>query len=80
VCRYFTNQNVTDTPAAYLVAADECNNDATNYWIFTPAGLLRLFHRTGWKVLATQHVGDLQASNPRDNSADERVFAVLERV
>ena len=44
-------------PVAYLLAADECNNDATNYWIFSDAGLRRLLDRTGWEVIASTRGG-----------------------
>ena len=65
--------------AAYLLAPDESNSDATNYWIFTTAGLRRLFDRTGWNVLVERHLGDIKTSNPQDNARDERLFAILER-
>lgn len=37
-------------PVAYLVDAQEANNDPSNYWVFTEAGLRRLLARTGWEV------------------------------
>lgn len=64
-------------PMAYLLDAGEANGDATNYWIFSDAGLKRIFHRTGWEVLDYMTVGDLQNSNPIDNENDERAFALL---
>lgn len=81
VCRHFIagGQDVSDISAAYLLGPDESNNDATNYWIFTTVGLLRLFKRTGWDVIAAKHLGDVETSNPQDNARDERVIAVLAR-
>src|SRR3712207_7658839 len=35
---------------AYLVDTFECNNDATNYWVFTHVGLERILLRCGWIV------------------------------
>lgn len=62
---------------AYLLDAGEANGDATNYWIFSEAGLRRIFHRTGWDVIDFMLVGDLAASNPIENNHDERAFALL---
>jgi tRNA (mo5U34)-methyltransferase len=64
-------------PLAYLLAPDESNNDSTNYWIFSDAGLRRLFDRSGWDIVDIMTVGDRKASNPRDQDHDERAFALL---
>jgi len=37
-------------PVAYLVGELEVNNDPSNYWVFTEAGLKRLLARTRWEV------------------------------
>jgi tRNA (mo5U34)-methyltransferase len=81
VCRHFRigQPDSSIIPAAYLLGPTESNNDATNYWIFTRAGLERIFDRTGWSVIAIRTVGDTIASNPQDPSHDERVFALLQR-
>lgn len=65
-------------PLAYLLAPDECNNDATNFWIFSLPGLLRLADRCGWNVLAQRTVGDTVRSNPSSPQHDERAFLLLE--
>ena len=62
--------------AAYLLAPDECNNDATNYWIFTEPGLRRLVVRTGWEVLEWLSVGDIE-SDPASADHDQRAFCLL---
>lgn len=67
-----------DAPLAYLLSPDECNNDATNYWIFSVPGLLRLVERTGWSVVAWHTVGDRRRSDPSSPEHDERAFMVLE--
>ena len=56
------------------------NNDSTNYWIFSPAGLDRLFERTGWEVLDQRNFGRIDGdSNPASNDRDERIFCLLAR-
>jgi tRNA (mo5U34)-methyltransferase len=64
-------------PVAYLLAPAECNNDATNYWVFSPPGLLRLAERCGWRVLASLRTG-AQDSDPATSAGDERQFLLLE--
>ena len=67
-------------PIAYLVAPTETNNDPTNYWIFSPAGLNRLFERTGWVVLDERNFGRVDGdSNPSSDDRDERMFCLLAR-
>jgi hypothetical protein len=63
--------------AAYLVGPKEINDDSTNYWIVTSAGLTRIFDRAGWDVLKWFTVGDLKASNTQDTDHDERVYCTL---
>lgn len=64
-------------PSAYLVAPTETNNDPTNYWIFSEAGLRRILDRTGWDVLDFMTVGNRQNSDPATNAGDERAFCLL---
>jgi tRNA (mo5U34)-methyltransferase len=64
-------------PVAYLVAPYETNNDPTNYWIFSPAGLERLVERCGWSVLERLNVGDTIDSDPSSPERDERMFMLL---
>lgn len=64
-------------PMAYLLAPDECNNDATNYWIFSDAGLRRVLHRSGWDVLDFMTVGAIDASDPASSEGDERAFCLV---
>jgi 2-polyprenyl-3-methyl-5-hydroxy-6-metoxy-1,4-benzoquinol methylase len=65
-------------PLAYLLDPTECNNDPTNYWIFSMAGLVRLADRCGWDVVAQRRVGDTAASDPSSHEHDERAFLLLE--
>jgi hypothetical protein len=64
-------------PLAYLLEPDECNNDTTNFWIFSDEGLKRLIHRTGWGILAFTTIGDTNNSTPADANHDERAVCVL---
>jgi hypothetical protein len=66
-----------DAPVAYLVAADETNNDATNFWMFSEAGLRRILQRTGWDVLDFLTVGNTEDSDPATASGDERAFCYV---
>lgn len=80
IARYTADRSLKleRAPVAYLLGPDECNNDATNYWIFSAPGLLKLLERTGWNVLAMKRVGDTKRSNPSDSAHDERIFLALE--
>ena len=64
-------------PVAYLLDAGEANNDATNYWIFSDAGLRRLVDRCGFDIVALKTFGDTRESNPSDMNHDERAFLLL---
>lgn len=72
-----TRVQISDVPAAYLVDADECNNDATNFWIFTQSGLRRILQRSGWDVLDFGTVGAVDQSDPATNGGDERAFCLV---
>jgi len=63
-------------PVAYLLAPGECNQDVTNYWVFSPPGLVRLAERCGWRVLASLRTG-ARDSDPASDAGDERQFLLL---
>ena len=69
---------IDELPVAYLVDPHETNNDATNFWIFSVAGLKRLCHRAGWNVREFITIGDTKKSNPSSQNRDERAFCLLE--
>ena len=78
VARYLPDgRSIMGSPVAYLLDPQESNNDATNYWIFSEAGLNRLVQRAGWNILASKAVGDTITSNPSDAHRDERCFMLL---
>ena len=68
---------IGDLPVAYLVDPTETNNDPTNYWIFSSAGLERIVRRAGWEMLLRHNVGDTENSNPSAAERDEREFLLL---
>lgn len=63
---------------AYFLRAGESNNDNTNYWTFSPAGLEELLKRSGW-IVKTKKIVGAAPSNPVDNDADARMFVYCER-
>jgi tRNA (mo5U34)-methyltransferase len=69
--------DISDLPVGYLVGPTELNNDSTNYWILSPAGLERLTERAGWNTIATLNAGDTATSTPDSVEADERMFMLL---
>jgi tRNA (mo5U34)-methyltransferase len=72
--------NIATVPGAYLLALRECNDDPTNFWIFTPVGLERLLTRCGWQIVAKLEAGNTERSNPVDTDKDERHFVYCKRV
>jgi SAM-dependent methyltransferase len=66
-----------DIPVAYLVGEDETNNDSTNFWIFTEAGLRRIVERTRWKLCDYWSAGDAEGSDPANPERDERAYCLL---
>lgn len=69
--------HIGNLPVAYLVGAHETNNDPTNFWILSPAGLERLVERTGWDVLDQINVGNTTDSDPATPENDERMLMLL---
>lgn len=69
--------DISHLPVAYLVDESETNNDATNYWIFTDAGLRRALKRTGWTVCDHLYTGTRRKPDPVHDDADGRVFCLV---
>jgi tRNA (mo5U34)-methyltransferase len=64
--------DVGDVPVAYLYDAFEVNdNDPSNYWVFSEAGLRRTATRSGWTVLDYTLVGnpDSEPASPYEGRA-----------
>jgi len=70
--------DISRIPVAYLVDPHETNNDATNFWIFSDAGLRRIIARSGWELKAFLAVGNTTNSDPASWEGDERAFCLLQ--
>jgi 2-polyprenyl-3-methyl-5-hydroxy-6-metoxy-1,4-benzoquinol methylase len=68
---------IKDEPLAYLLDHRETNNDPTNQWIFSPAGLERIVKRSGWRIIDQLTRGCMHASNPTDLDKDARKFLFM---
>ncbi|HEX4456603.1 MAG TPA: methyltransferase domain-containing protein [Polyangia bacterium] len=68
--------SIEHSSLAYLVDDYECNNDSTNFWIFSPTGLKRILKRTGWDILDFTTVGEQTHSDPFSQKADQRAFVL----
>jgi len=66
-------------PVAYLLGADEANDDPSNFWIFSEAGLRRVIARSGWDIRALLHSGNTTNSDPASAAGDERIYCLLSR-
>ena len=66
-----------ELPVAYLVHSSETNNDASNFWIFSEAGLKRILDRAGWDVVDFMTAGNTKKSDPASAVGDERAFALI---
>jgi tRNA (mo5U34)-methyltransferase len=77
IAKYANGSLIENSSIGYLLSPSESNGDATNWWIFSKTGLLRLFERSGWDVVISKQVGDLHDSNPHEMAHDERFFALL---
>jgi tRNA (mo5U34)-methyltransferase len=59
---------------AYLLAPGQANNDETNYWIFSPAAMLRCIEVAGFQVEHSFSTNGSATSNPVAKDKDERLF------
>jgi tRNA (mo5U34)-methyltransferase len=69
--------SIADLPIGYLVGPAELNDDASNYWIFSPAGVERIVSRAGWDIISGINVGAVETSTPDSLEHDERMFVLL---
>jgi len=68
---------ITQEPVAYLLDPSEANNDRTNYWIFSEAGLRRILDRTGWDLCDYASTGFEQGSDPAHGDRDQRAYCMI---
>lgn len=66
-----------DEPLAYLLDPFEANDDPSNFWIFSEAGLRRIFDRCGWELCEYTTTGVQNGSTPTRNDRDQRAFCML---
>jgi hypothetical protein len=79
ITRYLPDRrtDISNVPVAYLLGPTELNQDDSNFWIFSEAGLRRLVERAHWRVVAYKSVGS-RASDPVTLEHDERAYMLLE--
>jgi tRNA (mo5U34)-methyltransferase len=65
-----------DVALAYLLSRHELNQDKSNYFIFSEAGLRVLVERSYWNIRNVESIGDASRSDPLRH--DERIFCLLE--
>jgi 2-polyprenyl-3-methyl-5-hydroxy-6-metoxy-1,4-benzoquinol methylase len=70
-------KSMSEEPLAYLVAPMETNQDASNYWIFSEAGLVQLLDRTGWELCDYTTTGCTKRSDPVRRERDQRAFCLI---
>jgi hypothetical protein len=63
---------------AYLLAEEELNQDNSNYFIFSEAGLRVMLDRAHWTIRDYVSLGDTSLSDPVRLDRDERAFCLLE--
>lgn len=68
--------SIAEWPIGYLLAADELNQDDSNFWIFSEAGFKRLLERTNWAILDYWKSPGGQGSSPESVDRDQRVFCL----
>jgi tRNA (mo5U34)-methyltransferase len=72
-----SRQLMEHLPVAYLLGPSECNNDSTNYWIFSDAGLRRLLDRTQWDIEDYMVIGATEEADPFTAENDARAFCLI---
>jgi tRNA (mo5U34)-methyltransferase len=69
--------HMAQEPVAYLLNPSEANNDPTNYWIFSEAGLRRILDRTGWDLCDYATTGFEHGSDPAHGDRDQRAYCMI---
>jgi tRNA (mo5U34)-methyltransferase len=69
-------KSVSKFPLAYLLDEKECNNDPSNFWVFTETGLKRLLTRAGWELLDFGTSGS-KKSTPASMDTMQRAFCLV---
>ena len=69
--------SIDSLSVGYFLDPDECNKDATNWWIFSRPGLRKVVRRAGWEIVEERSVGEIRRSDPVRPDRDERMFLLL---
>jgi hypothetical protein len=69
---------MSDEALVYLAGEYELNDDESNFWIFSEAGLRRLLERTGWRVRGLVTTGCQAGSQPVRPDRDQRATCLVE--
>lgn len=69
-------KSISSFPLAYLLDSRECNDDSTNFWVFTETGLKRLLSRTGWEILDFG-ISGCRKSTPAVMEKTQRAFCLV---
>ena len=76
-CLPGSKKDMSALPIGYLLGETELNNDPTNFWVFTKAGLRQLVYRAGWDVLDFKTFSATSYSMPNSVENGERAFCLL---
>jgi tRNA (mo5U34)-methyltransferase len=68
---------IKNEPLAYLLDRRETNNDASNQFVFSHAGMQRIAKRAGWRIIDQLTIGCGEFSNPIDLDKDARMFLFM---
>ena len=69
---------IANIPVAYLLSEGEVNQDDTNFWIFSEAGLRRIISRSGWRVVEFRATSNAASSDPVSRGGDARAYCLIE--
>lgn len=70
-----TARSLQDRRLGYLLDPAEANNDNTNWWVMTEAGLSTMLSRSGWRIESVVRVGQPAGrAEPVDLERDSRIF------
>jgi tRNA (mo5U34)-methyltransferase len=69
---------IANIPVAYLLGEGEANQDNTNFWIFSEAGLRRIISRSGWNILKFRTTSNAASSDPASKAGDARAYCLIQ--
>ncbi len=69
---------IDSIPVAYLLDKGEANQDDTNFWVFSEAGLRRILSRSGWSIVKFATTPNAASSDPASTAGDARAYCLIE--